>query len=81
MDIVRFHEQTVVYAENQPEYRPLPAYQHGDREGRITCCWSLSWKERIKVLLSGRIWHTILTFHGPLQPQLLAAEKPEMPPK
>lgn len=81
MDIVRFPEQTVVYAENQPEYRPLPAYVYSDREGRITCCWSLSWKERLKVLFSGRIWHTILTFHGPLQPQLLEVEKPAMPPK
>jgi hypothetical protein len=29
------------------------------------------------VLFSGLIWHQILTFNGPLQPQLLTVEKPD----
>lgn len=81
MDIIEFPEQTVIYAKDQPEYRPLPAYQFHDSEGRIVCCWRLSWRERIKVLFSGVLWHEILTFNQSLQPQLLSVDKPDMPTK
>lgn len=78
MQLTEFPEQTVVYAKDQPEYMPLPAHQVGDREGIIICCWKLSWRERLRLLRSGRIWHHVLTFHQPLQPQLLSVDKPEM---
>jgi hypothetical protein len=76
MNLIKFPEVNVVYAENQPQYQPLPAYKALDTEGTIICCWKLSWQERIKVLLHGCIWHRILTFHKPLQPQLLEVDKP-----
>ena len=76
MDIIEFPEQTVVFAKDQPQYRQLPA--HVDSHGRITCCWRLTWRERLKLLITGRIWHQVLTFHQPLQPQLLLIEKPDM---
>lgn len=80
MNLIEFPEQTVVIAKDQPQYRPLPAYRYqNDPEGRIACCWSLSLRERLRVLLFGRIWHQVLTFNGPLQPQLLTVEKPIMP--
>lgn len=79
MKIIEFPEQTVVIAKDQPQYIPLPAYRFpSDPEGRIACCWELSWLERLRVLFSGRIWHQILTFNAPLQPQLLTVEKPAM---
>lgn len=78
MELIEFPEQTTVYAKDQPEYRPLPAHHFCDAEGRIACCWSLSWRERLQVLLTGRIWHQVLTFNRPLQPQLLTVEKPGM---
>lgn len=78
MKIIPFTEQTVVIAKDQPEYIPLPAHQFGDAEGRIACCWKLDFKERLKLLFTGLIWHQILTFGKPLQPQLLTVEKPEM---
>jgi hypothetical protein len=79
MDLIEFPEQTVVYAKDQPEYRPLPAHRHPhDPQGRITCCWRLTWRERLRVLFTGRIWHQILTFNTSLQPQLLLTEKPDM---
>jgi hypothetical protein len=79
-ELIEFPEQTVVFAKEQPEYRPLPAYrfQH-DPTGSIVCCWKLNWRDRIKVLFTGKIWHHILTFNQPLQPQLLVIDKPEMP--
>jgi hypothetical protein len=80
MNLVEFPEQTVVYAKDQPEYIPLPAYRFkDDREGRIVCCWRLTWRERLRLLFTGRIWHSILTFNQSLQPQLLETTKPEMP--
>ncbi len=79
MKLIEFPEQTVVIAKNQPEYLPLPAHQFpNDPQGRIACCWKLSWRERLKVLIRGTVWHEVLTFHQPLQPQLLMADKPEM---
>lgn len=78
MKLIEFPEQTVVIAKDQPQYKPLPAYQYpGDPQGRIACCWSLTWRERVRLLFTGRIWHQILTFNGPLQPQLLSIEKPD----
>ena len=79
MKLTEFPEQSVVFAKNQAEYQPLPAYRFNDAQGRIACCWILTWPERFKVLFSGKLWHQVLTFDQPLQPQLLTVEKPEMP--
>ena len=79
MDLIEFPEQTVVIAKDQPASRPLPAHRFAGPDGRIACCWRLTWRERLAVLLRGRIWHQVLTFGAPLQPQRLTVEKPEMP--
>lgn len=77
MKLVEFPEQTVVIAKDQPQYLPLPAYCYpDDPKGRIAFCWALSWRERFRVLFGGQIWHQVLTFNGPLQPQLLTVDKP-----
>jgi hypothetical protein len=78
MKLIEFPEQTVVIAKDQPEYEPLPAHQFGDVYGTIACCWQLTWWERLTVLFTGKIWHQVLTFQEPLQPQLLSVEKPTM---
>ncbi len=77
MNPTQFAEQTLVIAKDQPQYRPLPAHRiHGDPNGQITFCWALTWRERLKVLWTGKLWHQVLTFNEPLQPQLLAVNKP-----
>lgn len=78
MNLIEFPEQTVVIAKDQPEYNPLPAHHFRDEQGTIACCWKLGFWERVQVLLTGKIWHQILTFNQPLQPQLLHVEKPAM---
>lgn len=78
MVLIEFPEQTVVIAKDPPQYRPLPAHRFGDAEGRIACCWKITFSARVKVLFTGKIWQQILTFNQPLQPQLLTVEKPEM---
>ena len=76
MRIAEFPEQTVVIAKDQPQYLPLPA--HIDADGLVTCCWKLSFIERLRLLVSGTVWHQIMAFHQPLQPQRLSLDKPEL---
>ena len=75
---VEFEGYHAVIAANQPPYQPLYAYSYQDATGRIACCWQLSFWERFKVLVSGKIWHQIVTFQKPLQPQLLTVSKPDL---
>lgn len=79
MKLIEFKEQTVIIAKDQPEYTPLPAYQHRDQPDTITFCWKLSLIERLKVLLTGKVWHSVLTFNQSLQPVMLQVNKPAMP--
>ena len=80
MTPIEFPEMTVIIAKDQPEYLPLPAHNRFpyDDKGRIAFCWKMSWKERLRALIRGVIWHEVLTFSGPLQPQLLTLDKPAM---
>lgn len=79
MKPIEFAEQNVVFAKHQPAYLPLPAHQfYGSDHGRIAFCWKLSLRDRLKLALTGKLWHQVLIFNKPLQPQLLTADKPEM---
>lgn len=77
---IEFKEQNVVYAKDQPEYIPLPAYQD---ETLSISCWKMSWKERVKIFFTGKLWLTQLNFGGPLQPQRPSIESPfgDLPPR
>lgn len=74
MKPLRFEECNAEYAKDQPEYLPLPV--HKTAGGKVIFCWGLTWRERLGVLLTGRIWHSVLTFNSPLQPQLPSLDKP-----
>ena len=79
MNPVAFPEANTVIAEDQPEYIPLPAHvDTTNPAGRVTFCWQLNEDEIAEVRRTGQIWHTVLTFGGPLQPQMLTVEKPEL---
>ncbi len=60
----------IIYANDQPEYIPLPAHRQAD--GTVTTRWKLSWKERFEVLMGGCMWLQVLTFNRPLQPVKLS---------
>jgi len=68
MKPIEFDGYNATYAKNQPEYLPLPVRREED--GRVTSCWGLTWRERFKILLSGRFYISMLTFNAPLQPIL-----------
>ncbi len=73
MTPIEFPEQTVVWAKNQLPYLPLPAYTN-DRE--TISCWSLTWRERVQILLTGRLWLCQMNFGAPLQAQAPCVESP-----
>jgi hypothetical protein len=64
----------VTFAEDQPEYLPLPAWR--DANGTVVTRWRLSLKERIRVLFTGDLWLTLMTFNHPLQPVKLTTDCP-----
>jgi hypothetical protein len=74
MEPIKFDGFNVVYAEEQPEYLPMPV--HKARDGTLTVCWKLSFMERVKVIFTGKIWQKIMTFNSPLQPQLMTCDSP-----
>lgn len=75
---IEFPEQTDILAKNQPQYLPMPVHRCTDSTGKMTFCWKLTWQERFKLLLTGKIWQQVMTFHGALQPQRLSIDKPNM---
>ena len=66
MKPIDFAEKNCVYAENQPQYLPLPVYKQ--ENGEIWSCWKLTLRERIKILFTGCLWIGCMTFNKPLQP-------------
>lgn len=73
--VIKGHEEAV-YAKDQPEYLPLPAIRQSD--GCIVTRWQMSWRERIKALLTGSIYLEVLTFNSPLQPLKMSVDTPEI---
>lgn len=62
-----FKQQNVIFAKDQEEYLPLPAYC--DTETRTaTFSFKLSEEEIKQVIETGTIYLTTLTFNQPLQP-------------
>lgn len=77
MKPIRFKGWNTSYADDQPEYLPLPGYKDPrDPNGEFISCWELTFLERLKVLFSGKIFLSVWTFQKPLQPQLPMVENP-----
>jgi len=74
MKAIHFKEENCVYAENQPQYLPIPA--HKTPEGVVITCYNLTFWESVRVLCGAKIWVTCLTFNKPLQPQKLSINNP-----
>lgn len=63
---INFKGANVIYAEDQPQYLPLPATRLPD--GEVISCWELS-EEEIDTILNTRcIYLRQSTFNDPLQP-------------
>lgn len=75
-----FPEANAIFGETQPEYQPLPAYTEAIPEKPVITCWELTPEEITQLQESGVIWVTQLSFGKPLQPILVAIEKPTFIP-
>lgn len=78
MKPIKFPEHNVVYAENQEEYQPLPAWKNNSPQGEVVSCWQLSFKERLKVLFTGKLWVCLLSFNKPLTPSFFTTKKEDV---
>ena len=76
MKPIKFPEQNCTYAADKPYYQSLPAYV--TKDGVAISCWSLTWRERLYVLFTGKMWFSVHTFNDVLQPQLPSVYKPSM---
>lgn len=65
----------VVYAADQPECRPLPAFKCLD--GKILTRWQMTEAEKQIVCEQGYIYLAVSTFNQPLQPVMLAVTPPD----
>jgi hypothetical protein len=46
--------------------------------GVMVTLWKFSWKERVQLLLAGRLYLTVATFNKPLQPVQITLDKPKL---
>lgn len=76
MEAIEFEGSNVVFAKDQPQYKPLPA--HRDNDGVVTVCFKLEEHEKAEILLNGMLYVRIMTFDQPLQPILVLTEKPDI---
>ena len=79
MKPINFAGANVVFAKDQPQYLPLPAYiEKGDPEGKVSTVWQLSAEELEKIQENGgKIELCQLTFGKPFQPVKLSVYEPE----
>ena len=55
----------------------LPLHSFKDKEGIVASCWTaLSWRERLRVFFSGKVYVSTVTFGKPLQPLKVEARLP-----
>ena len=54
-----FPEMNSVYGKGSKRFLPLPAHTTG--AGHVITCWKPTIKDRIKILITGRIWCSQLT--------------------
>ena len=70
MKPIEFKGVNVTYAKDQDEYLDLPGLKRGAPQHELVTCWRLSFRERLKMLFTGKLWLSIWTFGHPLQPLL-----------
>lgn len=66
MKPVTFKQQNITFTRppsmTDEQCQPLPAFRG---EGQLISCWQMSLKDRLRALLTGRVW---LSIHGTAQP-------------
>lgn len=79
MKPIQFPEQTIVLRKpanmTDEECASLPVFTDGEQ---VISCWALTWRERFRVLVSGRVWLGVLS--GRTQPPVYIVAKAPFAP-
>ena len=78
MKPIKFKEVNVTFAENQKEYLPLPAFKNDSPEGEVVSCWKLTFRERFRILFTGKLWVSLMSFNKPLTPSYFTTKKSDV---
>lgn len=78
MKPIEFPEQNVVFAKDQPEYLPLPAFRNDGGMGEVISCWQLTLRERLRLLLTGKLWVSLAMFGKPPTPSFFTTKKSDV---
>lgn len=78
MKPIKFKDQNTEYAKDQEEYETLPVLKLDTLEGEVVSCWNLSFKERMKVLITGKIWLSLMSFNRPLTPSFMSVNRKDV---
>lgn len=78
MKPIEFPEQNVVFAKDQPEYQPLPAFRNSGGMGEVISCWQLTPRERLRMLFTGKLWVSLAMFGKPLTPSFFTTRKSDV---
>lgn len=80
MKPIEFKEQNVVFAKDQPEYQSLPAFRNINPNGmgEVISCWKLSFRERLRLLFTGKLWVSLCMFGKPLTPSYFTTKKSDV---
>lgn len=73
-----FKEQNTVFAKDQPQYKQLPVHVKKTPTGEVVSVWKLSFRERIILLFTGRVYQVQCMFGKPLTPSYLTTKKKEV---
>ena len=77
MKPIKFAEQNLTVAKppgmTEEQCCDLPACRPGN--GQTISCWGMTWRERAKVLLTGRVWHGQCAERS-IPPVWLSVDKP-----
>jgi hypothetical protein len=69
---IDFPGRNVIFAENQPEYNPLPAIRNED--GEVIICFGIDAVDLERIKQTKCIYLKVLTFNQPLQPLSMVSD-------
>lgn len=61
-----------------PGYVSAPVLEIESPHGDIVSCWHLSFVERLRLLLTGKVWVCLRSYNKPLPPHYLTTKKAEL---
>lgn len=79
MKPVEFPEVNLRLGENQPEFETLPVHLNMNKLSQpCIYCFKLTFRERLKLLFTGKLWFEQLTFNSRFQPVGPSVNKSDM---